>query len=503
MTLPLLNSDALPTPRWQTPLPETVTGSYGPYVIDYARHVLGLELDAWQRKAINRALAHDDAGRLVHRIYLISVARQNGKTGLVRSLIGTALTSDWPLPWEHIAGMASDRKQGMLPYNAVLADLRPMYQRVGGEARGGLALTRYLGIRSAMHGRSREYSVYSKEARDAIRGASLDLILPDEVRTQRNYDLWAAIEPTTTARPMPLIVPTSTAGDDRSVLLRDWWERGRRIIDGAEPAQGFGMTWYAADDDLADLPHDDPRFRLALQQANPSFAEGRISAEAILAGVANSTGPSMVRAERLNLWTDAADEWLPPGLWQSRTGAQPASLDGVRITLGVDTVPSWRRATVSVGILHDSGAWVGIAGELDSSAGTIDPKDVQDMVEKLCQKWTPALVGVSASHPVAPYVQAAGAATATSVVAMSPRQIRAASQLLRAELIGQRLSHAEDRLLQMQVRQARPSTAIEGDDWYISVKESLGEVDAIRSAAWAAWVAIAPPDDTDTPQVFV
>jgi len=86
---------------------------------------------------------------------------------------------------------------------------------------------------------------------------------------------------------------------------------------------------------------------------------------------------------------------------------------------------------------------------------------------------------------------------------MTPRQIRAASQLLRAELIGHRLSHADDRLLQMQVRQARPSTAIEGDDWYLSVKESLGEVDAIRSAAWAAWVAIAPPDDTDTPQVFL
>ena len=503
MTLPLPISEALPAPRWQTPLPDTVTGTWGPFVAELAESLLGITLDTWQRKAINRALATDASGRLVHRAYLISTARQNGKTALVRALIAWALTAQEGPPWQSIAGVAFDRRQAMLPYKAVLADLAPLQRRVGGLGRGGLALTRYLGIRSAMHGRFREYHTFSREARDALRGETVDLAVFDEVRTQRNYETWAALEPTTTARPQPLILSISTAGDDRSVLLRDWWERGRRIIDGAEPAQGFGMTWYAADDELADLKHDDPRFLTALYQANPSFAEGRISAEAILSGVANSTGPSMVHSERLNLWSDAADEWLPPGLWVAATGPQPANLDGVRITLGVDAVPSWRRATVSVGILHDSGAWTGIAGELDSSNGTVDPKDVQRMVEQLCQKWNPALIGCSASHPIAPYVQAAGSATATPVVAMTPRQIRAASQLLRAELIGRRLTHSEDRLLQMQVRHARPSAPIEGDDWYLSVKESLGEVDAIRSLAWAAWVAIAPPDDTDTPQVFV
>jgi hypothetical protein len=86
---------------------------------------------------------------------------------------------------------------------------------------------------------------------------------------------------------------------------------------------------------------------------------------------------------------------------------------------------------------------------------------------------------------------------------MTPRQIRAASQLLRAELIGGRLTHASDNLLAQQVRHARPSKPIETDDWYISIQQSLGEVDAIRALAWAAWTAIAPPDDTDTPQVFV
>ena len=191
----------LPPPRWQTPLPATVRGSWGPYVAELAAALLGIRLDRWQRRALNRALAVDADGRLVHRMYLVSTGRQNGKTALVRALIAWALTAFEGPPWSSIAGVAFDRRQAMIPYRAVLADLAPLQRRVGTLGRGGLALTRYLGIRSAMHGRHREYHVFSREARDALRGESIDLAIFDEVRTQRNYETWAALEPTTTARP--------------------------------------------------------------------------------------------------------------------------------------------------------------------------------------------------------------------------------------------------------------------------------------------------------------
>ena len=155
-----------------------------------------------------------------------------------------------------IYGLAHTRGQARIPYAAVMTDLAPLQRRLGGERRGGLALTRYLGIRSAVAGWPREYHVASRDARDAIRGYSIDLGVFDEVRTQRDEDTYAALKPTMSARPEPLLFETSTAGDERSVLLRRLWERGRRILDGAEPAEGFGMTWYAADD--TDAP-DDPR----------------------------------------------------------------------------------------------------------------------------------------------------------------------------------------------------------------------------------------------------
>jgi hypothetical protein len=259
---------ALPAPRWQTPMPPGVVGSWGPDVAAYVADELGIRLDVWQRRSLNRALAFDATGRLVHRHYLTSAGRQNGKTVGVRGLLGWALTAPAMPPWEQLLGLAHDKRQARAPYAKVLDDLRPIRRRLA--RHGGLALTRYLGIRSDLYGRHREYDIASREAADTIRSMSVDLAVFDEVRTQRTYATWSALEPTTRARPDPLVYAISTAGDDRSVLLRDWWERGVRIIDGAEPADGFGMTWYAADDD------DDPNRTAAIRKANPAVAEGRV-----------------------------------------------------------------------------------------------------------------------------------------------------------------------------------------------------------------------------------
>jgi hypothetical protein len=474
---------ALPAPRWQTPLPPGVVGSWGPDVEDFARTDLGIRFDRWQRRAVNRALAFGDDGRLVHRHYLISAGRQNGKTGAVRSLLGWALTAAAMPEWSLLMGLAHDRAQARVPYTAVLADLEPIKRRV----RSRLALTRYLGIRSDMHGRHREYHTASREARDALRTYSVDLAVFDEIRTQRNFDTWAALEPTTRARPEPLVFAISSAGDDASVLLRQWWERGIRIIDGLEPADGFGMTWYAADDELAP---DDPR---AIRQANPAVAEGRIRIGPV-AGSIRSLPTRQYRAETLNLWSEGADEWLPPGTWPRAIAPQPRASIG-RIILGAEAVPTWRRATVSVAIETDAGTWIGVAGDLDSSrtdSSSVSPADLRDLVERLARAWSPTAIAYSGAAAAAPHLRAVAERLRIPVLELGPRQIRGASALLRSELIGGRLTHEDDRLLEAQVRVARPSAALEGGDWYLSIRDSLGEVDGLRAAAWAAWGVISP-----------
>ena len=493
-----------PRPRWQTPLPDGVAGSWGPDVAAWAERELRIVLDRWQRRALNRALVYGADGRLLHRIYLISTARQNGKTALVRALIGWALTALDTPEWRYILGVAHDRAQARIPYSAVLADLAPMARRLGPTARGGLALTRYLGIRSAMYGRHREYHVASREAANAIRGLSVDLAPFDEIRTQVTEDVWAALEPTTTARPEALVLGISTAGNDRSVILRTWWERGRRIIEGAEPAAGFGMTWYAAPDDLAP---DDPR---AWRAANPSIADGRIT-EQVIAESMRSVGPATFRMERLNLWADAADEWLPPGLWAATAAPQPDPVPaGARIVLGVDVVPTWRRASVAVAIALPDRTWVGVAGELVAGrtlAAAVSPADLVGLVDRLAAAWKPSAIAWSASAAAHPHLEAWAQVTRRPPVrpiAMTTRHVKGASELLRSELVGGRLAHPDDPLLAQQSRAARPSAPIEGGDWYLAVRAATGDVDALRACAWAAWAAIAPPDPDPTPvQVFL
>lgn len=491
---------SLPAPRWQTPLPPDVVGSWGPDVAEHARRELGIILDRWQRRALNRALAYrhataDELARglgpfvLVHRLYLISTARQQGKTALVRALIGWALTAGVVPPWATIAGLAHQKAQARIPYRAVLADLAPVRKRVGPLARGGLALTQYLGIRSAMYGLHREYHYWSRDARDALRGESVDLALFDEVRTQRDFETWSALEPTTTARPDPLILAISTAGTDRSVLLRDWWERGLRIIDGAEPAEGFGMTWYAAPDELAP---DDRRGWLA---AAPAVAEGRLSVAPIAASY-RALGPAQFRSERLNLWSDAVDEWLAAGVWAAGNAPQPNAVDG-RVVFGVDVVPSWRHASIAVGLPTESGAWVGLAGELDVTRGddlgaTVSPASLIALLDELAPVWRPAVIAYASTSAAGAHVERWAEDHEVRTRPLNSRDVRSASELFRSELVAGRLTHADDRLLARQSRDARPSGELESGDWYLSVKQSVGYIDAIRATAWAGFLAIAP-----------
>ena len=436
----------LPPPRWQTPLPAGVVGSWGPDVAAYAQRVLRLRLDRHQRRALNRALVYGKSGRLLHRLYLYSTSRQSGKTVTVRALIGWALTAAELPEWSHIIGIAHDKTQARIPYKAVSDDLAPLARRYGPAARGGLNVTRYLGIRSGMYGLPREYHIGTREARNTLRGESVDLAPFDEVRTQIDMETWGALGPTMLARPEPLGFATSTAGNDRSVLLRQWFDRGVRIIDGAEPMADFGMTWYASSERYSP---DDPR---SWREANPAYAEGRLPEHAIRALAMELGGfdTALWRSEGLNLWTDAVDSWLPSGVW-ARQSVQDRP-DRGRVVFAVEATPSWNRCSVAVAWATPDGAYVGVAGDDDASrprpdgtlASSIAPADMTALLSKLADDWRPAAVACSGAAAAWPHVEAWAAERDVTTVKVGARELRAASELFRSELIGGRLTHPDD-----------------------------------------------------------
>ena len=213
--------------------------------------------------------------------------------------------------------------------------------------------------------------------------------------------------------------------------------------------------------------------------------------------------PSTFRRERLNLWADAADEWLPPGVWARQGGAAPAELVG-RVVLGVESEPGWTRASIAVAIdAPDRPLYVGLAAELVAPSGsTVSPAELLEALERARVAYGPALVVWSRAAAVASHLDTWAVAGDVPTLPLTPADLRKASELFRSELVGARLEHADDPVLNVQARRARPSGALEAGAWYFSVRESRGAIDGLRAAVWAAWGALSPELAESQAEIF-
>ena len=269
-------------PRLYTkPLRElTEDTSLGFLCVEYAEAILGESLYPWQKWALIHAL--EISGDLQSswmfrfRTVLFMIARQNGKTKLsyiiasffmnvleVPSIFGTSLSLDKAEEvWEAV--IAAQEK------NPELVKRIDRVARTNGNKR--LILK---------NGAS--YKV-GAPTRRAGRGDSNDLVLLDEVREQRDFEVLSAAAASTNAKPNGLIICFSNAGDPDSVVLRQLRSQALAIIDGTAPADfggevdggSLGLFEWSAPDGAAT---DDME---ALAQANPALGHGYLTERALL-----------------------------------------------------------------------------------------------------------------------------------------------------------------------------------------------------------------------------
>jgi hypothetical protein len=331
-------------PRWETPDPPGVAGTYGNTAIAWAKRELGLTPDWWQARSIRKILRHDRKGDLIHRTALISTARQNGKSVVVRIIFGWLLIEGHQLPvfagWTELLAAAHDAKQARLLYSGVYRDLLMIptikaANRPGQTGDRDVRLTEHFGI--TVRGLTLD-TVTGQPG--SSRGHAAGAVAWDEVLTQDDWEGYAALSPTQIAQRSPIMLMTSTAGFATSVVLRSFFDRLVRIAAGDEaPDSTFYGAWWQSEDPDAGWN------RKAIKQANPS-AGGRLPWAGIAAEYRILPSENW-RRERLNHWVDEqADTAFNVGVWAKLRTPQPLKDVDPPFVLGIDVQPGWERATI-------------------------------------------------------------------------------------------------------------------------------------------------------------
>ncbi len=322
--------------------PLTPATSKGFEAINFAADLLDLDLLPWQKWVLIHALELAPHGGFRFRTVLICCARQQGKTVLLQVL---AL---WRLYLDK-AGLVIGSAQQLALAEETWSGAVDMAQGQPDLAAEIGSVVRTNGAKSLRLVSGEKYQVTTASRRGG-RGSSSDLVLLDELREHQTWDAWGAVSKTTMARPDPMIIGFSSAGDAQSVVLDSL--RSRALASADDPATSLAIFEWSAFDGC-DL--DDP---VGWVQANPAL--GHTVSESSIRSALDTDPEDVFRCEILCqsvLNTGAA---FPPGVWESLAdldAAQPATTDVVSFALDVPADQStasiavcWRRPDGAVGV---------------------------------------------------------------------------------------------------------------------------------------------------------
>lgn len=326
---------------WTRPLRElTPATSLGFDAIDFASEVCGIDLLHWQRWWLIHALELREDGTPRFRTVLLLVARQNGKTVLLKVL---ALFWMYVLRRQLVIGSAQDLPTAEKTWEEVV----DMIDDVPDLLAEKVHVDKANGKKALRLTDRRKYLVKAASRRGG-RGFTADLIELDELREHLSWDAWSAISKTTMAVSDAVIVGASNAGNLSSIVLwhlrkvaltdvADWLREAgdtagadRVLSELADPSAILDAAAEDDEDDLEDvLDFDDDSLgifewsaapgcarndREGIAQANPSLGE-TITLRAILAAM-KTDDEWEFRTEVLCQWRMvAAAGPFPDGAW--------------------------------------------------------------------------------------------------------------------------------------------------------------------------------------------
>lgn len=397
----------------------------------------GLELDGWQRIALESGLGVKPDGMHAAATVAVCAPRQSGKGCVIeaRALAGLLLFGE-----QTIAVSAHEARTTRLSFERVLAyfdnydDLRRRIKSV----------QRWVG-REQIRLRDGSLLVFPARSRGALRGYSCDALILDEAQYLTNSQ-YEAVLPTLSARPNTQTwhlgtVPTHL-GDG------EVFGRLRSAALGPKPGSLTYLEWSA--DPGCDL--DD---RQAWAQANPQLGR-RIKVEAVAAERRELSDEGFAR-ERLGLWpVDRVESVIDAEVWAGLAGPGPA--DGVKPTaIAVDSSPD-RDLAIAAAWVSDAGVHV----ELMSSAPSHDPLLALEFVAALAGRRIPVVIdGASPAASMVPHL----IAQRVKVQTTSARDMANAAGGLLDDALAGRLSHSGQADLDNAVAGARKRPIGDAGQW--------------------------------------
>lgn len=312
---------------------------------------MGIELMPWQQVAGRYQSAIGAEGRHLYPEVCIVVARQNGKTTLMKPVIIQALRAGKRIM--HIAQTRELPRQ----MHSTIADALSQEPELFPKRRGKTIWPRYgAGMEEIVLTNGGYYRIASERTGGA-RGWSNDLLIIDELREMTSWDVISAAEPTLAMAEDPQVIYLSNAGTRDSVILNDLRERG---LSGEDQHLAY-LEWSSAPERTLDD-------RTGWAEANPAL--GHYPQVERNLEKARSKPGALFETERLCRWVTTVKRPVVLDVdWYRQRSALPVM---TRPVMGIAVDPEVRRASAVVAWGHEGQFYVRSFAE----AGPADPIDL-------------------------------------------------------------------------------------------------------------------------------
>lgn len=309
---------------------------------------------------------------------------------------------------------------------------------------------------------------------ESLHSKQADFVGLDEVwkwSLQEGADLTQAVVPTQATRPRRQLWIVSTAGNENSLWLRQWIEKGRASLE--DPASRIAyFEWSTPPDyDLVDPV-------AWAQEWHPAY--GHTQDAAGIRDAYEQMGPQEFRRAYLNQWPPVSTSWRAS--WSSSPTGIPIP-EQARVFLAADAPPH-----------HRNGSIVAAAPMQDGLIG-VEVVDYRPGVDwllprltQLAQKYRCPVV-IARTGPLGHMVEELQRAGVRVVPATGTDYADAVSRF-QTLVVAHQVAHQDDELLNLAVANVQ-DTNTERATW--RRKDASVDISPVVAASLAVWQAAAPP----------